>query len=215
MAFALGRTLLVTTTLTDWSFEYFLLYRSYHLSQGLFVWSPRNLTSVRENLDAEYGTEITFTTVMLGSCGAVLSLCSNLIDYVIRDFTLVVTWTVYAIVNRFHHNINQTLCQSDGRTLAENIKHYLQLKNTSDSINKAVGGLFKLIHINNLLSIAYLLLQYLRDDSLSGDVILLTVDGIKILWTYYLAVSTYETVRNFSGVVLLSPLQHCKHVCLQ
>lgn len=194
MIFAIGRTLLVSTSISDWSFEYFLLYRSYHFSQSLFVWNPRNLTSVRENLDIEYGTEITFTTVLFGCCGTVLSVCSHLLDYIIRDFTLVVTWTVHDIVINFHHKIVNNKYHSNGGTLTRDLKHYLQLKRTSDSINKAVGGLYKLIHINNLLSITYLLLQYMRDDSLFGEVLLLTVDGIKILWTYYLAVLTYNSV---------------------
>lgn len=183
----------------EWTLKDFILFRSYQMTESIFVWSTDNYRNVTEIIDKEYATNITITSATLGIICTVMNFSGILQDFVIQDLALFASLTVYAEAQKVAKTITPLSDAADSvynSTIEGDWGKCASLKALSDSGNHAFGLTLKVLHIRNLFATTLVLLEWLKNDIVPTYNLTMTLHTCKVTLFYWIALKASENVSD-------------------
>lgn len=155
------------------------------------MWNETVITELNDN----YGTNLTATTVALGCFGIFVDICGYLQVYACWYLMLVVALSVHIMTK----NLENMFPSSQAW------KYLRDVQKVCKELEDVFGFLFKILHLNNTMVFAYFLLNFFIQGRYSIFVFLIFLDTVLILVTYYAArnaeckvsLTTYIVIGNY------------------
>ncbi|CAL8103885.1 unnamed protein product [Orchesella dallaii] len=178
-----------------WSLQTFLQLNSYTFAQTLFVWTSNSteMDRITDYLWEEY-SEVTTLSAFFAVFNVGLEFYGRIYDSTATDILLLAVFIMFRLLNDF--KFEQVLPTEPKEHFDVVWMHFRQLQIISGSIDTAFGNLFKLIHLNNLITCGYYLQMITADVSMTVHTLLLSFHVFKVGLIYFLATKASGKVRK-------------------
>ncbi|CAL8148054.1 unnamed protein product [Orchesella dallaii] len=184
------------TISSGWSWEVFMQLKSYQFGRDLLVWTS-NSTEFRQIVDDMYDEyqNVTTFSAFFAISNAVLEFYGHIYDSAATDVLLLAVITMFKLINDF--KFEKVLPTQPKEHFDVVWMHFRQLQSISGSIDSAFGNLFKLIHLDNLITCGYYLQMLTTDTSFNLYFLLLTSHIFKVGLIYFIATKASSKNKAF------------------
>ncbi len=197
---------LIVVQFRDFSLKAVLLEGSYIISEDLFLWLPTNLNVSIEQLDADYGTNLSSISISMGIFRIVWDFGFNLQQGMIWDIfaniiLAMLSWIAVFMVfvnavkdNLPDHRSDEIKKLQRMRVLVWEM--YRKIRDLFAAINEVFGPLLMLFHLTNVLRYAFLMERCVfPEDSNASTYIHLLYDIVKSEVIYLVATRISQQVN--------------------
>lgn len=173
------RSLLASLTLQTWTPEEAILQRSYELARSALLWGGASTpnSTVANALAEKYGSTVTLTAMCFGVFGILLDFCGFLQFYASWYLLLIVAASMSIITINFESSF-------PSRRAWEFLRDVQAL---CRNLDKIFGIVFKLLHLNNTMVLAYFLLNMFIKAEYDVYLFLTFLDTTLLVLGYYVA----------------------------